>query len=82
MHLDQENGDTLWADTHTDEIETIGVASEVLPSGTKAPPGWTKFSGHIIWDVKMDFTRKARWVKDGHRTPNPKTSTYACIAQD
>jgi len=26
MHLDQENGDTLWADAHADEMETIGVA--------------------------------------------------------
>jgi hypothetical protein len=24
----------------------------------------------------MDFTRKARWVKDGHKTPNPTTTDY------
>ena len=79
MRLDRENGDTLWADAHKDEMTTVGVAFEILEDGTKAPPGWTKSSGHIIWDVKMDFTRKARWVKDGHRTPNPKTSTYAGV---
>ena len=28
----------------------------------------------------MDFTRKARWVKDGHRNPDPKTSNYADVA--
>ena len=27
----------------------------------------------------MDFTRKIRWVKDGHQTPNPKTSCYAGV---
>ena len=27
----------------------------------------------------MDFTRKARWVKDGHRTPDPTTSKYAAV---
>ena len=27
----------------------------------------------------MDFTRKARWVKDGHRTPDPTTSNYAGV---
>ena len=27
----------------------------------------------------MDFTRKARWVKDGHRTPDPETSKYAGV---
>ena len=27
----------------------------------------------------MDFTRKARWDKDGHRTPNPKTTNYSGV---
>ena len=27
----------------------------------------------------MDFTRKARWVKDGHRTPTPLESNYAGV---
>ena len=79
MRLDRENGDTLWADAHVMEMQNVGVAFEIQPDGTKAPPGWSKASGHLIWDVKMDFTRKARWVKDGHRTPDPKTSTYAGV---
>jgi hypothetical protein len=36
-------------------------------------------TGHLVWDVKMDFTRKARWVLDGHKTPNPIGSTYAGV---
>ena len=27
----------------------------------------------------MDFTRKARWVLDGHKTPEPNVSTYAGV---
>ena len=27
----------------------------------------------------MDFTRKARWVKDGHRTPDLEDSKYAGV---
>ena len=27
----------------------------------------------------MDFTMKARWVLDGHKTPNPIGSTYAVV---
>eukprot|EP00957_Ditylum_brightwellii_P110452 8423817-Ditylum_brightwellii.AAC.1 len=27
----------------------------------------------------MDFTRKARWVLDGHKTVNPIGSTYAGV---
>ena len=29
--------------------------------------------------MKMDFTRKARWVKDGHKTPDSTTSSFAGV---
>jgi hypothetical protein len=57
----------------------IGIASEVLDEGISAPKGWHKVTGHLIWDVKMDFTPKARWVLDGHKTANPTGSTYAGV---
>ncbi len=31
----------------------------------------------MIFYVKMDFTRKARYVLDGHKTSDPKGITYA-----
>ena len=40
---------------------------------------WKKTSRHIIFDVKRDFTRKACWVKDCHKTPTPELSTYAGV---
>ena len=49
------------------------------PHGIKPPLGWRKASGHLVSDVKMKFIRKARWVKDGHRTPDPTTSAYAGV---
>ena len=57
----------------------IGIAFEVLDEGKSAPPGWKKVTGHLIWDVKMDFTWKARWVLDGHKMANPIGSTYAGV---
>ena len=27
----------------------------------------------------MDFTRKARWVKDGHKSPDSTTSSFAGV---
>ena len=50
----------------------MSVAFQILDSGESAPPGWSP-----AFDVKMDFSRKARWVKDGHKTPDPDWSTYA-----
>ena len=32
-----------------------------------------------MYDIKIDFTRKARLVAEGCRTPNPVTSTYAGV---
>ena len=77
--LDRENGNTLWQDALKLEMGEIGKAVRFLPHGEQAPPGYIKASGHIIWDVKMDLRRKARWVKDGHLTPEPETSNYAGV---
>ena len=77
--LDSKNGKKMWMDALAKEMVNIGVTFEVLPDGKSAPPTWRKVTGHLIWDVKMDFTRKARWVLDGHKTPNPIHSTYAGV---
>jgi hypothetical protein len=57
----------------------VCAAFEILGQNAKVPPGWFKASGHIIFDVKMDFTRKARWVKDGHKIPDSKTLSFAGV---
>ena len=33
----------------------------------------------MTFDVKVDFTRKARWVVDRHRQSSPEGSTYAGV---
>ena len=77
--LDKKNGNTLWMDSLALEMGNLVIAFEIKEHGEKAPPGWHKASGHVIFDVKMDFTRKARWVKDGHKTPDSTTSSYAGV---
>jgi hypothetical protein len=77
--LDRKNGNTFWMDSLSKEMNALVVAFELLEHGKKAPPGWFKATGHIVWDVKMDFTRKARWVKDGHKTPDSTTSSFAGV---
>ena len=77
--IDRENGNTFWRDALSKEMTNVGIAFEVLDEGAKPPVGWSKVTGHLVWDVKMDFTRKARWVLDGHKTPDPIGSTYAGV---
>ena len=60
-------------------MSNVGVAFNILERGESPPPGYTKSSGHIVYDVCMRFQRKSRWVKDGHRTPDPDTSSYAGV---
>ena len=33
----------------------------------------------MIWECKIDFTRKSRWVKDGHRSLDPTIPNYAGV---
>jgi hypothetical protein len=83
IKIDQKNGNTLWQDALSKEMGNVCIAFEIFGPGVKAPPGWHKVSGHLILDVKMDFTRKARWVKDGHKTPDSATSSFAgVVARD
>ena len=77
--LDRMNGNTLWMDALKKEMHNVGIAFEVLEEGQRAPKGWKHASGHLVWDVKMDFTRKARWVLDGYKCPTPEGTTYAGV---
>jgi hypothetical protein len=77
--LDRINCNTHWIDALKLEIHNAEVAFEVLEDGKSAPQGWTKASGHIVWDLKMDFARKPRWVLDGRKLPTRQGSTYAGV---
>ena len=77
--IDARNGNTLQRDALKKEMYNVRVAFEVLDVGVHAPHRWKQVTGHLVWDVKMDFTRKARWVLDGHKTLDPFGSTYAGV---
>jgi hypothetical protein len=79
LEIDRKNGSTFWAASLTKEMSNVYVAFEMLGPNKPAPPGWHKASGHIIFDVKMDFAHKAHWVKDGHKTPDSTTPSFAGV---
>jgi Reverse transcriptase (RNA-dependent DNA polymerase) len=45
----------------------------------KVPTGYKKIDCHMIFDVKVDLTRKARLVAGGHQTDVPKDSVYSSV---
>jgi hypothetical protein len=77
--LDEKNGNTLWRDAINKEMANLKVAFDIMDDSESLPPGWSRASGHMVFDVRMTLERKARWVKDGHRTPEPDNSTYAGV---
>ena len=77
--LDAKNGNTYWQDALAKEMYNVSIAFQILEDHEHLPVGYTKSSGHLVFDVKMDFTRKARWVKDGHKHPDPESSSYAGV---
>ena len=79
MEINRRNNNSLWQDTLAKEMFNVSVTFEVLDAGERAPHGWSKVTGHLVWDVKIDFTHKACWVLDGHKTPDPVGSMYAGV---
>ena len=77
--FDGKNGTTYWQDDISKEISNVRILFKLLENDISIPPGYKKSSGHLIFDVKMDFARKDRWVKAGHRTPDPESSSYAGV---
>jgi len=47
--------------------------------GETAPVGSTHIDIHMVFDIKMDFTRKARLVAGGHQTEPPASITYSSV---
>jgi hypothetical protein len=43
------------------------------------PPGFKKIDCHMVFDVKLDLVRKARFVAGGHQTDPLKESVYSSV---
>ena len=77
--LDTANKNTYWMDALQKEMRNIGLGLEILENDAHLPVGFKLATGHLIWDIKIDMLRKARWVLDGHKNPDPLHSTYAGV---
>ena len=51
--FDQEDGNTRWHDAIDTEMNKILLALDILNEG-KAPLGYTKSSGNLVYYVKME----------------------------
>jgi hypothetical protein len=79
LQMDKDNGNTLWWDSIQKEMKNVCVAFNILDDDANLPPGHTFVRCHIVFDVKMDLTRKSRYVAGGHMTKPPSSVTYASV---
>lgn len=78
LNIDRQTGTTLWRDAIAKEMKNVMPAFE-FNDKDEVPVGFKKIDCHMIFDVKMDLTRKARLVAGGHKTDPPKEMTYSSV---
>ena len=79
LAIDRETGTDFWAKAIAKEMGAVAKAFQILDSDALDPAGYTKIKVHMVFDIKPDFTRKARLVAGGHLTDPPSSITYASV---
>jgi hypothetical protein len=81
IELDRRNGNSLWRDAVSTEMEQIKEYEVFKDHGFKVQPpsGYKHIRVHLVFDVKHDGRHKARLVADGHLTDAPLESVYSGV---
>ena len=88
LQFDKDNENHLWEDAVKKEMNKAQVAYRLMEDVTpeeaeegNSPKliGYQGIECHIVFDIKIDFTRKARFVAGGHMTEAPASLTYSSV---
>jgi hypothetical protein len=88
LAIDEETNTDFWRKALGKEMSMVkvtgtavkGVTSEQVRTGqAKELIGFQEIKCPIIFDIKMDFTRKARFVAGVHLTDAPGSITYSSV---
>jgi len=77
--VDKENGNDLWQEAIIKKMKNNALAFRFLEPGESPQVGskWVPF--HMIFDVKVDLTRKARFIAGGHVTTTPTQLAFSSV---
>ena len=62
------------------KIHTTGVACDTFDEQGKVPYGQSKATGHLIFNVNIDFAHNDQWVLYGHKTSSRIGSRHTRVA--
>ena len=83
IKLDKENKNAMWQDAIAKEIVHVRPAlNSFIGSVQEAKSklvAYKQIRCHMIFDIKLDFTRKTRYVAGGHTTSAPTSMTYSSV---
>ena len=79
VKFDRENNNKLWQESIKKEMKNVQVAFKFNDDNESIPIGFKKITCHIIFDVKFDLTRKARYVAGGHLTKVSPSMSYSSV---
>jgi hypothetical protein len=88
LAIDEETGTDFWRRAIEKEMRKVRVAwkpkdgvtpQQVCAGNVQDMIGFQEIKCHVIFNVKMDFTRKACFVAGGHLTEAPGSITYSSV---
>jgi hypothetical protein len=88
LEIDRTTNTDFWRKAINKEMTRVKVAWATHDGHTprevregKAPNfvGFQEIGCHIVFDIKLDFSRKARFVAGGHTTTAPSSMTYSSV---
>jgi hypothetical protein len=78
LKVDRDTGTNFWRKAVDKETKNVMPAFE-FRDDSQVPVGYKHIDCHMIFDVKLDLTRKVRYVAGGHQTDPPKDMVYASV---
>ena len=60
-------------------MHDVAVAFKLKDNDERIDKDYKYVGFHMVFGIKMDFTRRAHLVTDGHKVPDPAVSTYSGV---
>ena len=81
LELDRKNNDNSWFLAIKKELDQLNEFNVFRPlgKGEKLSPEYQRIPYHVVFDVKFDLRRKARYVAGGDRTTVEKEDLYSGV---
>lgn len=87
LDIDRKTGTDYWYKAINKEMSKVkvaweakeGVTPQQVRDGESDLVGYQEIGCHLVFDVKMDYTRKARYCAGGHTTEAPASITYSSV---